>query len=123
MRSNKVNAGITFSALREAMLSVAGDLPRVTDTADHLYLDTRHLQANRKPLFFGSVQVRKKAVSYHLMPLYTHPELAEGLSPALRKRMQGKSCFNLDTPDPALIAELRGLTAAGFAIYRKAGYV
>ncbi|MGQ0587688.1 MAG: hypothetical protein ACT4PK_10885 [Gammaproteobacteria bacterium] len=113
----------TFAELRKAMLSVAAGLPRATDAADHLYLDTKHIQPNKKPLFFGAVRVRAKAVSYHLMPVYTHPELLAGISPALKKQMQGKSCFNLDSPDPALIGELRQLTQASFDAFRKAGYV
>ncbi len=113
----------TFSHLRKAMLAVAGKLPRAVDTADHLYLNTNHIQENKKPLFFGAVQVKKKAVSYHLMPLYTHPELVKQISPALKKRMQGKSCFNLSEPDAAIIQELKALTKACFDTYKKAGHV
>jgi hypothetical protein len=46
------------------------------------------------------------------MPLYMCPVLTESISPALKKRMQGKTCFNFkNLPDPALIAELKQLTA------------
>jgi hypothetical protein len=41
------------------------------------------------------VQIKKNYVIYHLMPVYLNPGLLEGMSPGLRKRMQGKSCFNL----------------------------
>ena len=36
----------------------------------------------------------------------------------LKKRMQGKSCFNFRTLDEALFAELSGLTKAGVEKYR-----
>lgn len=45
------------------------------------------------------------------------------ISPDLKKRMQGKSCFNFASPDEALFNELAALTEAGFQDYRKKGYV
>ena len=74
-------------------------------------------------MFFGSVQVKKAFVSYHLMPVYVQPALLEGLSPALRARMQGKSCFNFSKVDAALFKELDALTCAGYASYRAQGFV
>ena len=35
------------------------------------------------------------------------------MSPALKKRKQGKSCFNFKTPDDALFAELAQITKMG----------
>ena len=86
-------------------------------------LDTRHILPNKQPLFFGSVQLRKNYVSFYLMPVYVFSDLLNGMSDSLRKRMQGKSCFNFKQPDPALFAELAALTRAGFERYRSAGYV
>jgi hypothetical protein len=65
------------------------------------------------------VRQGKGYVSYHLMPVYTHAELAAKISPALRKRMQGKSCFNFKTVDAALFAELGVLTAAGAEVFSR----
>jgi antitoxin (DNA-binding transcriptional repressor) of toxin-antitoxin stability system len=43
------------------------------------------------------------------------PALAKGVSPALKKQMQGKTCFNFKTdPEPELIAALMRLTEAAF---------
>ena len=53
----------------------------------------------RQPMWFGGVRSGKAYVSYHLMPVYSHPALLEAISPALRRRMQGKSCFNFKAPD------------------------
>src|SRR5438874_1014183 len=63
-----------------------------------------------RPLFFGAVRKGKAYVSYHLMPVYARPELLKTLSPDLRKRMQGKSCFNFTRIDPAHLDELAALT-------------
>ena len=88
-----------------------------------LYLDTFHIQANKKPLFFGAVQVKKSFVSFHLMPVYLKTELLIGLSDSLRQRMQGKSCFNFKQVDDSLFAELAALTRASYASYKEQGFV
>ena len=72
-----------------------------------------------KPLFVAAVQTKKTYVSFHLMPVYANPTLLATLSPALRKRMQGKSCFNFTTIDPAHVNELAALTKTGFERFRK----
>ncbi len=112
-----------FAALREIMAPYARRLAVTRDDGQELYVDTRHIQKNGKPLFFGAVQVRKSCVSFHLMPVYVQPALVAGVSPELRARMQGKSCFNFSSPEPALFEELAALTKAGFESYREQGFV
>ena len=94
-----------------------------SDEPGDLYLDTPPSPAYAGGLFFGAVKIRKRYVSFHLMPVYVHPDLLDGLSPDLRKRMQGKSCFNFTRPDDALFAELQTLTAAGFARFQDDGLI
>jgi len=70
-------------------------------------------QHQGQPMYFGSVRLGKAYVSFHLMPLYMNATLANTISPALEKRMQGKTCFNFKSePDAAIIAELKRLTGA-----------
>ena len=64
--------------------------------------------------WFGGTRLGARYVSYYLMPVYVEPSLLEGISPELRRRMQGKSCFNFTKVDEALFAELADLTRAGF---------
>ncbi len=71
-------------------------------------------QTRGRELWFGAVQVRKNYVSYHLMPVYGDPSLLNNLSPALKKRMQGKACFNFKEIDETLFAELAELTETGY---------
>lgn len=66
----------------------------------------------KQPGWFGSISIKKTYVAYHLMPLYYHPELADGISPALVKRKQGKTCFNFARSDEALFTELAQLSEA-----------
>ena len=72
-----------------------------------------------RPLFIGAVQIRKNYVSYHFIPVYAAPALLKTVSPELRKRMQGKSCFNFTTVDKAQVKELNELTRAGLEAMKK----
>ena len=112
-----------FARLRAIMEPYASTLEPTVDEADELSLNTKHVMPNGTPLWFGGVQVKKRYVSYHLMPVYVNPALLEDVSPPLKKRMQGKSCFNFTKEDPALFEELAALTQAGFDDYRAKGYV
>ena len=88
------------------------------------YVQTRKPYQRKTPLMFGGVRAGKAYVSFHLVPLYMYEELKATLSPALRKRMQGKACFNFKAmPEPALLEELRALTAAGFRKFVTMGFV
>jgi len=74
-------------------------------------------------LAFGGVQIGKRYVSYHLMCTYLSPDLLEAMSPQLRKRMQGKSCFNFTKVDEELFDELSALTARGRDLYATRGWL
>jgi hypothetical protein len=111
-----------YQALREIMAPYASKLDTKRDSATELYVDTRHVQKNNKPLFFGAVQLKKSYVSFHLMPVYVKPELLAQVSPTLLARMQGKSCFNFKVIDSKLFKELVALTKKGYDSYRKQGF-
>jgi len=70
---------------------------------------------------FGGVKISKAYVSFHLMPIYMNPKLQATISPELKKRMQGKSCFNFTSVDPGHITELKKLTKAGFEEFKTWG--
>lgn len=113
----------TFEALRSILQRHARHLVVVHDTPDNYYLDTRTKGPNGKPLFFGATRAGRAYTSFYLMPVYTNPELLGGISPELRKRMQGKSCFNFKTNEPALFAELEALTGRCFERWKASGQV
>ena len=94
-----------------------------SDEPGNLYLETPPSAAYPSGLFFGAAKIGKRYVSFHLMPVYVHPDLLQGISPELQKRMQGKSCFNFTRSDDALFGELETLTAAGFARFQDNGWV
>lgn len=74
-------------------------------------------------LAFGGVIMGKRYVSYHLMCVYMQSDLLEAMSPELRKRMQGKSCFNFTRVDEGLFDELSAITAKGRELYAAQGWL
>lgn len=112
-----------YADLRRILAPYAEQLDVKRDDDSELYVDTRHLQKNKKPLFFGAVQVKKSYVSFHLMPVYLEPALLDNASAELKARMQGKSCFNFKACEPALLQELSALTKASWASYQAQGFV
>ncbi len=109
----------SFFALKRIFAPYEKHLKVNTDTRSRFYLETKSPSYKGKPLFFGAVISGRAYVSFHLMPLYWDEALHKKVSAQLKKRMQGKSCFNFTEPDPALFRELAKLTAAGFALYRR----
>ncbi len=112
-----------YAELHKILAPYSARLDTKKDDESELYIDTTHIQKNKKPLFFGAVLVKKSFVSFHLMPVYMKPELLSSVSPELKSRMQGKSCFNFSTVEPMLMKELAALTKAGYASYKEQGFV
>jgi hypothetical protein len=65
--------------------------------------------------FVAGTRLGKRYVRYYLMGVYGEPELLDRISPELRRRMQGKSCFNFTKVDEALLMELEALTRESIA--------
>jgi hypothetical protein len=118
-----IDKSSVFNALKPILVQFSQSLTVVLDTDNSYHLDTSHIMKNKKNLFFGAVQIKKNYVSYHLMPVYVNPALLDSISPALRKRMQGKSCFNFKSVETDLIDELASLTKSGYQFYVEEGYV
>jgi hypothetical protein len=108
-----------FETLRAILKKHAGHLIVSKDTAKVYYIDAGYSETWKKDIFFGSVRLGKSYVSYHLIPVYACPDLLEGLSLQLRKRMQGKSCFNFRTVTEEQAKELEDLTRRSVQRFRK----
>lgn len=102
-----------YTILSAMMKSFSDSLVVKADSKDGLMLVGPNPDIKGRELWFGGVEIKKNYVSYHLMPVYMNPGLLEGLSPELRKRMQGKSCFNFKKVDEKLFSDLRDLTQKG----------
>ena len=109
--------GAVHARLREIVLKHRGDLVVTQDGPDGMALEVPGLEG--KPWgYVAGTRVGKSYVSYYLMPVYSTPGLAESLSPELKKRMQGKACFNFRKVDEALFAEHDTLTASSVPGFR-----
>jgi hypothetical protein len=109
----------TFRILR-GILARSGSRMKVVADTDTEFTVASPTMVDRtgRPLFAAAVQIKKSYVSYHLMPIYMNPVLLASVSPLLRKRMQGKACFNFKTVDPAEAKALAALTKKSLAGFK-----
>jgi hypothetical protein len=121
--ANKADLPVVFAQLKALLAPYAPRLKVTADTAESFSLDAGYAEVYKREMFFGAAQVKKNYVSFYLMPVYVHPELLDGISEKLRRRMQGKSCFNFTAVDEETFAELASLTARGLAAYEQDGYI
>jgi hypothetical protein len=117
-----------FAALKPVLRQYADRLRVKADTPIEYTLLTKTAsplpQHKGQPMYFATMRLGKAYVSFHLMPVYMCPPIEKMVSPALKKRMQGKTCFNFKTvPEPELLADLSRLTQAGFDRWVKTKWV
>jgi hypothetical protein len=110
---------LVFEQLKSILTPYAKNLTVKSDTPDMYYLDGPYSEKWKKDLFFGAAHIKKNYVSFYLMPVYIYPELLKDISPELKKRMQGKSCFNFKKVEPDLFEELKELTRKGVNKFKK----
>jgi len=67
--------------------------------------------------WFAGVRAGGNSVKFSLLPMYTHPDLIEGISWELRKNKSGASVFTFTTIDTQVLAELEALVARAFDDY------
>jgi hypothetical protein len=86
--------------------------------ADELYgIEVLHRPGSKMHDWFAGVRPGKDTAKLMLLPMKTHPELSEALSPALRKRLTGDALFTLKAGDDTLLEELAGVVARAFDAY------
>lgn len=112
-----------ISVLRSMIEPYRKELQWKADSDAGFYTDTTKPDPKGRAEFFASAQVKKAAVSFYLMPVYCYPDLLDTISPELKKRMQGKSCFNFKTVDPELFSELKDLVERSYQRYKKEGRI
>ncbi len=100
--------------LRGILVPYFGSLSVTRDAPDGVAVEFRGLEG--KPWgYVAGTRVGRAYVSFYLMGIYAMPELTTSMSPELRRRKQGKSCFNFTKIDEPLMAELETLTRAAMA--------
>lgn len=112
-----------FERLKKSLEKHQRKLEVQTDSPTNYYLNSPKPDAKGKPVFFGAAQLKKSYVSFHLMPVYMFPDLLDDISDGLKKRMQGKSCFNFKEMDEALFKELDSLTKKSLQRFKAEGHL
>ena len=112
---DKTEFKTVFDELKSILKPYAKKMDVAQDTDTYYLLNTRHIMKNKQPLCFGGVRLGKSYVSFYLMTVYASPDLLKAMSPELKKRMQGKSCFNFKEINQQLFTELKTITKAGAA--------
>lgn len=111
-----------FARLRSILEQHAERLKISANSPTHYCLDVAYSPKLKKGYPVGWVKISKAYVSYHFMPIYMFPDLSQRMSPKLKARMQGKSCFNFKIADEALFEELDRLTTEGLRICKESGF-
>jgi hypothetical protein len=112
-----VDLATVHDRLRSILAPYAQDLSVTKDEPGGYVLEVPGLEG--KPWgYVAGTRLGKRYVSLYLMSVYASPELAASISPALRRRMQGKSCFNFSTVDEGLFGELEDLAARAIPGFR-----
>ena len=120
---NHESFGDIFARLKSTFQPYLEQMDVAHDNQTYYLLNTRYIMKNKQPLCFGGVRRGKNYVSFYLMSVYACPELLKSMSPELKKRMQGKSCFNFKEVDEKLFKELATLTKAGAAKFNDEKFI
>lgn len=112
-----------FAALRQLLSAYEDRLACKTPSPGYYYLESTTPTYKKRRMAFAAVRTGKNYVSYHLVPVYAAPELGKNMSPELKRRMQGKGCFNFITVDDTLFRELALLTEAGYKNFKNRNWL
>jgi hypothetical protein len=67
--------------------------------------------------WFAGVQQVSGTVKFNLLPMHAHPEIMDGVSPALLRHRTGASVLKFAEYDEALFTELEALVRRAFDAY------
>lgn len=101
-----------FEQLSQLLRPYATRMIVKTDTDTNLYLEEE--TSTGKPQMFAAVQAKAAYVALHVYPAYLQPRLLETVSPQLRARMHGKSCFNFKSIDQVMPDDIADLLRIAF---------
>jgi hypothetical protein len=109
-----------FAQLRPLLTKHAESLVVICDEPGDLQIETKRSGPSGTRMAFGSLKAQADKVSLLFMPVYSHPDLLDGVSDELRGLMIGRSAFTFtpDTTTPELLDELAKLVDAGLDRYR-----
>ena len=108
--------------LREIVEPLRSKLVATRDRPGDLALEIPGLEG--KPWgYVAGIRRGKRYVSYYLMSVYASPGVMTSMSPDLRRRMQGKACFNFTSVEEALFDELAQITESTLEAFIEMAFV
>ena len=119
--ANPIDLRPVYDALVKIMKKYEKNLKVFNNNIDTYSLICPMSEKLKKELWFGGVQIKKNYVSYHLMSVYMYTDLVKGISDELKKRMQGKSCFNFKEVNKDLFRQLAELTEKSIKTFKRRG--
>ena len=109
-----------FQGLRKILKPYDAKLRVIKDGPGGYMSESKSIRYQGKPVMFAAI-TNKSYVAFHLFPVYMFPDLLKGMSPELKKRMQGKTCWNFKKVEEPLFTELGGLVDASFRRFAEFG--
>jgi hypothetical protein len=116
----KQDSEFAFRGLRRILAPFDTKLRVIKDGPGDYMSQSESIRYRGKPVMFAAI-TSKSYVSFHLFPVYMFPDLLKGISPELRKRMQGKTCWNFKKAEERLFQELGELVDASFRRFAELG--
>lgn len=114
MAPREADFDAVFARLKGMLQPYAREMHVTADDATSYGVDMAPPAERNPTTWFGGVRRGKRYVSLYLMPVYVEPSLLDDASPALRRRQQGKSCFNFTSVDEGLLGELEVILRRGY---------
>jgi hypothetical protein len=109
-----------FRGLRKMLKPYDKKLWVTKDAPGNYMSESKSIRYQGKPVMFAGI-TSKSYVAFHLFPVYMFPNLLDGVSPELKKRMQGKTCWNFKKAEESLFAELGKVVEESFRRFEEMG--
>lgn len=112
-----VAPGMTADELMAELRAMLVPYEDVLEPHELYGIEVLHRPGAKMHDWFAGVRPGKGTAKLMLLPIKSHPELVEDLSPQLRKRMSGDALFTLKPGDEGLLPELEGVVQRSFDAY------
>ena len=112
-----VAPGMTADELMAELRALLVPYEDVLEPHELYGIEVLHRPGAKMHDWFAGVRPGKATAKLMLLPIKSHPELVEDLSPQLRKRMSGDALFTLKPGDEGLLPELEGVVQRSFDAY------
>jgi hypothetical protein len=109
-----------FRGLRKMLKPYDKKLWVTKDAPGNYMSESKSIRYQGKPVMFAGI-TSKSYVAFHLFPVYVFPNLLDGVSPELKKRMQGKTCWNFKKAEEPLFTELGRVVEESFRRFEEMG--